>query len=693
MQVKAKASTSLSFEGVRESGDEFLSLFPHRFDYIYAKHPELGKTPDWQTESRHPLSDRLIRQGSYLYGVRFGLETHYCLLDIDAGSVYHPNRDPFAISRIVAALEDVGLVSHVTCTSSYSGGLHLYFPFEQPQKSWNLAVVLETLLENAGFKLVLGQLEIFPNPKLYVAEGKPNLYAAHRLPMQAGSYLVNDRYELTYSSCDLFVQQWRFAQQRNDIHPHVVETLLKSSRRKQYCISGKADKFLNDLNADIEPGWTGYGQTNYILGRIAMRSYVFGHLLCGSYPLEGKALVADIVRVAKALPGYQQWCRHQHEIEKRAEEWARCVETSHYFHFGIQKLKSAKSDSHSASAESDQPTWNQRQSEAARERIRNAIANMLETRSLPISPTERFQALTRYQIGGGSLYRHRDLWHPSYLAKSFASERSDNDDLDLEAQPGSEIELINSACADVVEPVENDPIWINPIQINDGREEDCGKAASSSHHLTSLLAENGSNARADVHLGHCSMPISSDAGDNFQGKHDGLLHQMQNQMQVASNDYLSLQTAQTAIESQQRAEAHQAAYLARLQRYLASGDPILMAEAIALSRTSPRTSPGQTSPESPSEVAVALPGVVPPSALLPSETPGLPSPQPNDPDDPDDPDDLSNILVAISVHLRRLRWLPAEVGDRLHALFGKRRQMLLTDAEILEWLDYLEQQD
>lgn len=674
MQVKAKAS--ISFEGVRESGDEFLSLFPHRFDYIYAKHPELGKTPDWQTESRHPLSDRLIRQGSYLYGVRFGLETHYCLLDIDAGSVCHPNRDPFAIPRIVAALEDVGLVSHVTCTSSYSGGLHLYFPFEQPQKSWNLAVVLETLLENAGFKLVLGQLEIFPNPKLYVSEGKPNLYAAHRLPMQAGSYLVNDRYELTYSSCDLFVQQWRFAQQRNDIHPHVVETILKSSRRKQYCISGKADKFLNDLNADIEPGWTGYGQTNYILGRIAMRSYVFGHLLCGSYPLEGKALVADIVRVAKALPGYQQWCKHQHEIEKRAEEWARCVETSHYFHFGIQKLKSAKSDSHRASSESDQPTWNQRQSEAARERIRNAIANMLETRSLPISPTERFQALTRYQIGGGSLYRHRDLWHPSYLAESSASERSVNDDPDLETRSGNEIELIDSACADVVEPVETDPIWINPIHINDGREEDCGKAASSSHHLTSLLSENGGNARLGAHLSHCSMPISKGAGDNFQGEHDGLPHQVQG----AGNGYLPLQMA---VEPQQRAEAHQAAYLARLQRYLASGDPILMAEAIALSQTSP----GRTSPNKPpSEVAVALPEVVQPSALFLSEKPVLPPPQPND------PDDLSNILVAISVHVRRLQWSAAWVGDRLQSLFGKRRQMLLTDAEIWEWLDYLEQQ-
>lgn len=120
---------SLSFKGVSEWEDEFLWLFPHRHDYIYAKHPEPGQTPDWKTESRHPLSDRTLCQGSYLYGVRFSKATNYCILDIDAGSIY-PQRDRFAISRILAALELLGLVTAIPCTSSYSGGFHLYFPFQ-----------------------------------------------------------------------------------------------------------------------------------------------------------------------------------------------------------------------------------------------------------------------------------------------------------------------------------------------------------------------------------------------------------------------------------------------------------------------------------------------------------------------------------------------------------------------------------
>ncbi len=83
----AIAQLATHFRCVRERGDHFLALFPHRFDYIWAEYPNPGENVEWKTESRHPLSDRLIQQGSYLYGVRFGAETRYCLLDIDAGSL------------------------------------------------------------------------------------------------------------------------------------------------------------------------------------------------------------------------------------------------------------------------------------------------------------------------------------------------------------------------------------------------------------------------------------------------------------------------------------------------------------------------------------------------------------------------------------------------------------------------------
>jgi hypothetical protein len=398
------------FTSVREWDSQFLGLFPHRYDYIWAVHPNPGAKSEWQTETRHPLADRTIQQGSQLYGVRFGTETHYAMLDIDTGSRYHPRQDPFGVDRLLLALEPLGLISHLTLQSSHSGGLHLYFPFEQAQTSWKIALAISTLLENAGFKLYPGQLEIFPNPKPYATDGKPSLFGAHRLPLQMGSYLLDQDYQPVAYSQSRFVEQWTYCTNRNDLDKKQLDRLIKQIKRRCFKLSGKADKFLNDLNAEIELGWTGYGQTNRLLGRVAMRTYVFHHILHGGEPLTGDQLIQAIIAIAKALPGYQDWCQHQHEITHRAAEWARCVEESHYFPYGTKAASQPKDNETIPTL-----SYNQKRAEDARTRIREAITDLLNQSALPSKATERFKGLLNYGIGGGSLYRHKDLWHPSFL--------------------------------------------------------------------------------------------------------------------------------------------------------------------------------------------------------------------------------------------------------------------------------------
>jgi hypothetical protein len=570
------------FSYIKEWDDEFLTLFFHRFDYIYAKHPQPGETLDWQTESRYPLSDRILRQGSYLFGVRFGSQTQYCLLDIDSSSPYHPQRDPFAISRIVAALESLGLVACVVCTSSYSGGLHLYFPFQEPVSSWELAIAVSTLIENAGFKLNPGQLEVFPNPKPYIVDGTPSLFNAHRLPIQAGSYLLNEDFQPIWSDQHSFVQQWQFTQKRNDVTSKTLKRVLKQVKRRHYRVSGKADQFINDLNAEIEVGWTGPGQTNRLLGRITLREYIFHHILQGGEPLEGQALVNEIVAVARALPGYEEWCQHQHEIEKRAEEWARCVENSHYFHYGDQKGKYKAIANESAN--DSLPSWNQRQSEAARERIRRAIADLLDKESLPTGATARFQTLTSYRIGGASLYRHRDLWHPEYLTNS----------------------------------VENPP---DPPASAQDSPLDCVEDTSNGHNPSSLLSEVGSNSLSSLDPNNFSTLNLSSEGSNvpldeplnypneISDQSNGIKPVSQEGIQFVQQALLDVKTwievnqeaSRIAHEraSQIRNEAYQFAHVARMQRYLESGDPILMAEALAWAQINPDVLQEQPPPDEP----------------------------------------------------------------------------------------------
>jgi hypothetical protein len=529
---------------VEEWSDEFLALFPHRFDYIYASHPEPGQSPHWQTESRHPLGDRLIQKGTHLYGVRFGSHTQYLMLDIDSGSPYHPQNDPFAIARINATLESLGLVTSVACSSSYSNGIHLYFPFDQPQPSWAVGNAVTALLENSGFIVKPGLLEVFPNRKLYSNSDTPSLFNAHRLPMQAGSYLLDGGYSVIWSDRDQFVQRWQFAQRRNSLDKARLETVNRQNRQKNYRISGKTDKFINDLNTEIEIGWTDYGQTNRLLGRIAMREYIFHHVLEGGEPLEGQALVDEIVRTARSLPGYSEWCRHQYEIEKRAAEWARCIENSHYFHYSTTATPVL------SKAESRQSSWNAQRSEAARDRIVQAIQRLVDDGTLPGGATARFKVLTACGIGGSTLYRYRELWHPAFEGTS----------------PFPQAES----------PVENPPLPPNSFI---ERQESCAEGASSCHCSTSLLPVIDRNLLQDKDLGDRQVSQSEQPASNF-------VQRILSQVQTLSKRVKHRAQSEALNLTQRCSENQQTVHLRRMQQYLDSGDPILVAEAMQTLRCS-----------------------------------------------------------------------------------------------------------
>ena len=91
-------------------------------------------------------------------------------------------------------------------------------------------------------------------------------------------------------------------------------------------------------------------------------------------------------------------------------EWGRCIETSRYFQYGDSRKQTLDLEEISASL-----TWNQQQCESVRNRIKAALADLLNQNALPSLTTARFKAITSYGISGSSLYRHKDLWHPDFL--------------------------------------------------------------------------------------------------------------------------------------------------------------------------------------------------------------------------------------------------------------------------------------
>lgn len=390
-----------------------LSLFPHRFDWLWAKFPtEPTDRPEWKTESNHPLSDRQIEKGKRLYGVSFGSMTHYAMLDIDPSSAYHPKRDRLAIDRMIEVLEPLGITNYVAVQSSYRGGIHVYLPYANAQASWAIALVVQALLSNAGFCCSAGQLEIFPNPKPYLADEITH-YKAHRLPLQIGSSLLSKDWDSVSQRAEVFVQRWQFAQSRNHIDEAVFQQVLKASRKQRYEIRGKAEQYLHDLDDKICPGWTGAGQTNFLLQAIATRARVFDHILLGVEPIEGKALVDRVVEVATNLPGYRDFCGHQHEIRDRAAQWAKFVMKRNYPYMG-----KAIDDSAIDKQEREwKVTWNSFQRDRARGNIRLAVAQLIEQGQLPEGITARRKALESFKISPNTLYAHKDLWYPGQVTE------------------------------------------------------------------------------------------------------------------------------------------------------------------------------------------------------------------------------------------------------------------------------------
>ncbi len=160
---------------------EFLSLYPNRDRHIYKQNGD----SDWKV-SRFRLATGLIdaaisAECSSFYGSFWGDQTNFAVLDLDAGSNYHTAQE---LKQLRQRLASIGLSGNVVFQSSYSGGWHLYVPFNNPVSSKEVEQALKAWLKCQGYDIRGGQLEVFP-----CGNGL-------RLPLQPGFAWLNDNAEL-----------------------------------------------------------------------------------------------------------------------------------------------------------------------------------------------------------------------------------------------------------------------------------------------------------------------------------------------------------------------------------------------------------------------------------------------------------------------------------------------------------------
>ena len=156
----------------------------------------------------------------YIIGKRFGKLTNYLMIDVDKNSPFHPSNG--GIAPILEAMASLGLCRYVLIRSSTSEGLHIYFPLNEPVNAWGLACLADAALAAHGVTVASGQCELFPNKKSLNAE-----HNGHRLPLQDGSFLLDDDF-CPFSNCLAdFLQSWQLASNYQD-----NETLLRALATK-----------------------------------------------------------------------------------------------------------------------------------------------------------------------------------------------------------------------------------------------------------------------------------------------------------------------------------------------------------------------------------------------------------------------------------------------------------------------------
>jgi hypothetical protein len=384
-------------------GQRLTAIFSHGYGFIYRKEAD----QHWLTEKRYPIQPRNLwaywQDVSSLIGVRFGGDTTYGLIDIDIHSLYHPDSDPSALPKLRSALAEIGICRTLLIRSSESRGLHLYICLPEQVVTFGLALALRDCVESAGFAIAAGQLEIFPNVKSFSQTDKTN-YNGHRLPLQTGSYLLDDDCEIITDDLEFFLNAWELAASGNDIDELNEAIALATKANKIVAFRrGERDPALwrADSERIISVGWTANGQTNELLKVVACYGRVFKEL-------DGQELIDYTLETAINATGYAQHCKHHRDIKRRARDWSIAVE-KRYFPLSRSLVGRIPRDE-----KPDQRlALNQQRSNEAIERIKFAFLALKKLGFTTVRDlASAIAAIAKCSVS--TLYKHLSEWHPKH---------------------------------------------------------------------------------------------------------------------------------------------------------------------------------------------------------------------------------------------------------------------------------------
>ncbi len=385
----------------------FASFFPYEWKFIYAKNIDRTSKPEWKTETRYPITGRRLydqwADPKNLIGVRFGSQTAYALIDIDKGSPYHPSHNHDKFKTVLQALEDIGLVRPLIIQSSHSEGLHIYYPLWQEVSSFGIACAIKACLQKNNCEIAAGVIESFPNTKKYDSE-----YNGHRLPLQTGSYQLDNDLQIVGRDINQFVETWLTIREQQDLellNQAIAEAKANYQPPKD---NRKTSQWREDLEQQIEAGWTGQGQSNQLLYLIGKYARIF--LGCE----EDEAIAEYISKTARAATGFTKFCGDIKRLEQKAKDIAKwCM--VHHFPWGSKNKKGEQTDNESQGEDKNTETQKAQKQAERIERIRTNINELNKTGEMPETIRGMAQAIAKAaKVSVETLYENKQLWHPEF---------------------------------------------------------------------------------------------------------------------------------------------------------------------------------------------------------------------------------------------------------------------------------------
>jgi hypothetical protein len=404
-----------------EKGAKFLREYYRKYTHKPIR-ADYALEPIWKTPEKISPDElvKILRDKDELVGVRPGQETNHLTIDVDLGSIHYPQPilgeigwEP--VEDIRDVLLTLGLESKLFY-SSENKGIHIRVFLPEMVNTLHLAAVVEYALIDAGYELKGGQLELSPRIKPYSQEGeKIQLHQAFRLPMQRGGAYIGIGHEVEERADRLdhlveIIQENIEEQDMDRLKEAMAEAYARlyeenwKKFRQQAPVRGKAAQFKESMELRMARGFDGKGQTNELMKETLKYGYIFLHLT-------GEELADWLVGSMEAMPGYKQYCGHQHEMLRKAIVWQRWIEKprNRYYPYGGKGI----SQKEQAGETEERVNKNEGRAAEAKVKLRIAVQNLEKAGRKFTKVTELLAAI---KAEANRSFSDRTLYKPEYRA-------------------------------------------------------------------------------------------------------------------------------------------------------------------------------------------------------------------------------------------------------------------------------------